>query len=297
MNLLPTFGFKGTVLPVIDKTDKLYLLIENDCEHRVLLNVVSFEFNKFVNIDSKSSKLIRVGNFTSDFQLRVFYHGQELFDFDCNEISKSFLLFYSNYIFKKETESSEISFSVDFSNGLKLNTKSNKPQNLFIQIIDDDKNEILCEDNFISGESYLFNPNKFVKYKISVYNEIGDKLYNYSLDLKDKQIWIKLESSSVGETVSWIPYIDEFRKKHQCKVLCTTYWNNLFKTEYPNITFIEPTEFVKHSDVFSIYKIRSNIQDNNFEEVVCERLGLELKKFNLNPVLEHIKKNAITNPI
>lgn len=297
MIILPTFGFKGTVLPVIDKTDKLYLLIENDNEHRVLLNIASINVNKFVDIKPKSSKIVLSGNFRSNLQLKIFYMGHELFDFNSDEINKEHLLIYSDYILKKETELADVCFYPTFTNGLKLDIKSNKPQILYIKIVDNDKNEILCEDNFISNEPFIFESTKFLNYGISVYNINGQEIYNYKLNLENKKVWIKLENSSIGESISWVPYVEEFRKKHKCDVFCTTYWNNLFVVEYPNIQFVGIDEVVNINALFAVYKIRCNDKDENSQKTIYDSLGLDYKEIKLNPVLEHIKKISISNTI
>lgn len=295
MNILPTFGFKGMILPVVDSTDKFYLLIENDNDHRVLLNLISSEINKFVNIESKSSKIIRVGSFKSNIQLKVFYMGQELFDFFCDEIKKQHILIYSDYILKKEMVAGDISFYSTFTNGVKVESVSDKPQSLYITITNKDTNEILCEDNFISNEPYVFNNNKFVNYNISVYNADGQKIYKYDLDLKDKMVWIKLESVSIGETIAWIPYVEEFRKKHQCKLFCTTYWNNLFVTEYSNIKFIGNDEVIDLNTLFAAYKIKHSDSEEKIQRIASESLGTEIQETKLNEVLEHIKEISISN--
>jgi len=185
MNLFPTFGFNGLVLPFIDKTDRLYLLVDNKNNHRVLLNVVSSDFNKFINIDANSSKIIQSGTYKTGFQLKMFYLGQELFDFNCDEIDKNHLSIYSNYILTKETGVGNVSFSLSTENGLLLTTESDKPQILYIQIIDVDHNEIIHEDVFISNEPYKFKLDRFQRFGICVYNENGQKIYNYHQNEKE----------------------------------------------------------------------------------------------------------------
>jgi hypothetical protein len=297
MNLYPTFGFQGTILPVVDKTDKFYLVIENDSEHRILLNIVSVDVNKFVNIKPKSSKIIRTGNYKPTLELKAFYLGNELFNFNCEDIKKEDLMVYSNYILKKELGRDEVSFYLNFTDGLKLTAVSDKPQNLYIIITDIDKNQILVEDSFISNEPYTVLNDKFVNYNITVFDETGQKIYDYNLDLKNKKVWIKLESLSVGESIDWVPYVDEFRKKHQCETLCTTHWNNLFISEYPNINFIPSDGVVDSTDLFAIYKIRHSETNTDLQKIASEALGLEYKEIKLNNVLEHMKEISTNNTI
>lgn len=181
MNLSPIFGFKGTVLPIVDAADRFYLLIENDNKCRVLLNIVSRDANKFENIESNSSRIIRFGNYNPATELKIFYLGQELFDFKCNEIQKEHLIAYSEYVFKKETVVENVFFQLTVGSGFELIAESNRPQKLYIQVVDNDKNEIVHEDNFLSVEPYVFRQKGFVNYGISVYNVNGQKVYSYDL--------------------------------------------------------------------------------------------------------------------
>ena len=78
----------------------------------------------------------------------------------------------------------------------------------------------------------------YQNWMIKIWDE-NDLLLNYGFDLKDKTVLIAFVSNAIGDTLAWIPYIEEFRKKHKCKVHCVTFHNNLFKTEYPDIYFID----------------------------------------------------------
>jgi autotransporter strand-loop-strand O-heptosyltransferase len=46
------------------------------------------------------------------------------------------------------------------------------------------------------------------------------------------------ESSSLGDTIAWLPYCEEFRKKHNCTVIVSTFRNELFESVYPNLEFV-----------------------------------------------------------
>lgn len=65
-----------------------------------------------------------------------------------------------------------------------------------------------------------------------------------SIEIKYNKVLICLDSNSLGDTIAWMPYAEEFRKKHKCKVVLSTFWNKFFKKEYPEIEFIEPGKVV-----------------------------------------------------
>ena len=64
------------------------------------------------------------------------------------------------------------------------------------------------------------------------------------LDLTGQRVLISLESNSIGDTIGWTPYAVEFAKKHNCKVILSTFNNSWFKgiDAYKDIEFIEPGE-------------------------------------------------------
>ena len=68
------------------------------------------------------------------------------------------------------------------------------------------------------------------------------------MDLEDKKVMIQFDSKALGDTIAWIPYVDEFRKKHNCKVYCSTFHNHLFQNQYPNVHFVKSGE-----EVFNLY--------------------------------------------
>lgn len=63
--------------------------------------------------------------------------------------------------------------------------------------------------------------------------------------LKDKRVFISFDSSALGDTIAWIPYVLEFQKRYQCKVIVSTFKNFLFKDIYPELEFVEPGSTVE----------------------------------------------------
>jgi autotransporter strand-loop-strand O-heptosyltransferase len=78
-------------------------------------------------------------------------------------------------------------------------------------------------------------------------------IYVYKFNLKNQKVFITFESSSLGDSIAWIPYVLEFKNKHNCEVVVSTFWNKLFKKSYPEITFTEPGQNV--NNLLAMYKI------------------------------------------
>ena len=59
--------------------------------------------------------------------------------------------------------------------------------------------------------------------------------------LKNKVVYISLNTRALGDTLAWFPYIEEFRLKHGCFVRClfkNSEFIDLFKNNYPSIEFL-----------------------------------------------------------
>jgi autotransporter strand-loop-strand O-heptosyltransferase len=77
--------------------------------------------------------------------------------------------------------------------------------------------------------------------------------FSYPFTLTGKKVYIALDSRSLGDTLAWMPYVEEFRKKHNCTVVCSTFNNALFRDTYSEIEFTEPGDVVH--GITAMYKI------------------------------------------
>ena len=91
-------------------------------------------------------------------------------------------------------------------------------------------------------------------------------------------------SKALGDTIAWIPYFEEFRKKHKCHIIASGWWNNLFA--YPEIEFVESGS--AHKDIYAVYEIGcfdgqkfKNPRDwrtVRMQEIATDILGLKYKE-------------------
>ncbi len=131
----------------------------------------------------------------------------------------------------------------------------------------------------------------YVDWNIVVEDLATGEIQHCTLELTNERVYIALDSRSLGDTLAWIPYVDEFRKKHRCNMVCSTFWNAMFKDQYPDITFVEPGTAVH--DIMAMYTIglfydeKNNVDffknPNNptsvpLQRVATDILGLEYKE-------------------
>jgi autotransporter strand-loop-strand O-heptosyltransferase len=93
----------------------------------------------------------------------------------------------------------------------------------------------------------------FVPWKIQITDSAGNLFHEYNYNASGKRVYIAFDSRALGDTLSWIPYVDEFRKQHNCTVVCSTFMNDLFVNEYKDIEFVEPGTSV--SGLYGMYSL------------------------------------------
>mgnify|MGYP001344760887 CR=1 FL=1 len=69
------------------------------------------------------------------------------------------------------------------------------------------------------------------------YNEV---IFEYISNLENKIVLIVVNTDSLGDIIAWLPQVEEFRKKHNCKIICwlSDNYSYLFKKTYSHFKFI-----------------------------------------------------------
>jgi len=138
-----------------------------------------------------------------------------------------------------------------------------------------DENDVCQYQSVIKSNSWVrLNRQYYTKWKTYVYQD-GELIYENILDLHGKRVFIAFESKSLGDTLAWIGYCEEFRKKHQCKVIVSTFWNKIL--DYPNIEFVEPGSSV---NCYAMYKL-GYFYDTNKEPVQPNTIPLQKAASNI----------------
>lgn len=121
-----------------------------------------------------------------------------------------------------------------------------------------------------------------------------------SFNPKNKTIFIKMDAYALGDNIAWIPYVEEFRLKHECNVICSTFYNDLFKKIYPNIIFAPIN--LNLENVYAQYYIGASNDINSKESpvlvdstrlqyVASKTLGLD--DIEIRPQIEKNFNNVI----
>lgn len=83
------------------------------------------------------------------------------------------------------------------------------------------------------NRKYLSDLVIVIKYQEQVVQEIS-----LLEELEGQTVLISFESSSLGDSLAWIPYCLQFQEVYKCTVIVSTFKNELFESVYPELTFI-----------------------------------------------------------
>jgi autotransporter strand-loop-strand O-heptosyltransferase len=139
-----------------------------------------------------------------------------------------------------------------FVKGPFVEIKGLKKAEYIVEFIDRETDKVLFKSTIGNNCWCKCNIEYFVDWKIVIY-ENGKKWAQYDYQPDGKKVYIALDSRALGDTLAWFPYLEEFRKKHNCKLVVSTFMNDFFSTEYPNIEFIKPGDTA--ADLYAMYAI------------------------------------------
>ena len=138
----------------------------------------------------------------------------------------------------------------NFINGPYLEITGTSTSKFRVEFYDGDK--LIFDDTISCGHWVKLDRQYYTKWRTVVYKD-DVLVMDDVLDLKDKNVLIGMESSSLGDTIAWIEYVLQFQFVHTCRVTISTFKNFLFEEVYPELDFVEPGAAV--SGVYAQYNI------------------------------------------
>jgi len=168
----------------------------------------------------------------------------------------------------------------------KVTIHSKENTTYYVTFIDMAKDEVVASGCVQSGGAISASRNWFTWWKIKVYKG-NECVYSTRFDPTDKVVFIKCDARALGDNLAWVPYFEEFRKAHNCKVICSTFFNELFEKEYPNLLFVAPNTRI--GNVYAQYYVGTQKPDNyiysprpygkiRLQETPTDILGLPFKE-------------------
>lgn len=149
--------------------------------------------------------------------------------------------------------------------------------------------EAICKSNQVALANYNQCYNDWI---IDIYQN-NQLIESNVFDVTNKVVFIKMDATALGDNIAWIPYVEEFRKTRNCTVICSTFFNDLFKDIYPDILFVQPNTNIEN--IYTQYYIGATYDNNikyspvNADSVPLQEIPsaiLKLPSVELRPPLE-----------
>jgi len=140
----------------------------------------------------------------------------------------------------------------------------------------DDKENLVYNTELSSGMYSKLNRTYYTKWKTKLF--VDDLTFEHEFDLENSRVFIVFESSSLGDTIAWMPYCEEFRKKHNCHVIVSSFINSMFEDQYPKIEFVTRDTVVLN--IKALYRL-GWFYDYNKEPVLPSTIPLQKSAANI----------------
>ncbi len=190
---------------------------------------------------------------------------------------------YSNTkILNIKTKDVKNTFNVNFVDGAFLEVLGPVEQEYNVKFINTKTNRVIHQSTIKNNMWTRTNIKYCISWKIEVYT--GNRLvFEYKWNPEGRKVYIHLDSGALGDTLAWFPYVEEFRKTFKCSVVCSTFHNDWFEGNYPDLEFVKPGTEVK--DIYAMYNIGWFYDGNN---VVFDKIPIDFKKYPLQQTASEI---------
>jgi autotransporter strand-loop-strand O-heptosyltransferase len=170
----------------------------------------------------------------------------------------------------------DVRFVQNFINQPLLEIKGNSGKEYDVKFFDE--YDVCHYSQKIPSNSWIrLNRQYYTKWTTKIWDG-ENQIYEYTLTYEGKRVYIAFDSKSLGDNISWIPYVLEFKKKHNCHVIVSTFWNHLFKSVYPEIEFINPGDSAHN--IHGMYKV-GWFYDKNMEPELPNVIPLQKAATNI----------------
>lgn len=148
------------------------------------------------------------------------------------------------------TPSLNITLNTHSIDGYFLELVTNLSNEFDVEVFDD-KEKLVYKTKLKSGMYSKLNRKYHTNWKTKL--SLSGVTFEHQFNLENSRVFIVFESSSLGDTIAWVPYCEEFRKKHNCHVIVSTFRNEMFEKLYPNLEFVPRGTVV--NNIKALYKL------------------------------------------
>ena len=198
----------------------------------------------------------------------------------------------------------------NFIDGARVEVLSDEPGLFWVEFIDQDSQKILHSAMVRQNRFVKANIKYFVNFHIKVTSQADQKIiFEHHYNARRQKILFVIGSYALGDAIAWIPQIENFRKRHRCKVVVAGNHAALFAKNYPYLQFVPLGEDV--SNVYAMYKVGlyfdkhghgpgeinmqhhpADFRDGSVAKIAADILGLPFEPTRANVVFDKMEPPA-----
>jgi autotransporter strand-loop-strand O-heptosyltransferase len=231
------------------------------CERNTLdvYNKIKYVIANYDELQKKALETAQKYDWTkiTDLLEQIYYNVIDIKEnFTNKKMTEKIVDIYDNsHLIRKEPKEPKIDFNVTFNEGPRIDISRVHSMNKEFHVDFIDKNDMVSLFGLDVGMGQWAKANRkwFTNWRISLKDKETNEIKDIDFNAEYKNVLIQFESRSLGDTIAWFPYVEEFRKKHNCIMYCATHHNYFFEKSYPDINFI-PIEGAVNN-LYATYKI------------------------------------------
>ena len=118
----------------------------------------------------------------------------------------------------------------------------------------------------------------------------GEVKFNHTFDARGKRVLVCMGSKALGDTLAWIPYIEEFRKKWDCHMICSSWWIDIL--DYPEIEFVKPGSPVQN--IYASFNVgcfdnQLELNVENWRTTILQKVSADILGIDYEPIKTKLK--------
>ncbi len=279
LTLLEALSCELPVVGTYNGTKKIDGLFVTDRDVKSIVDSIQYVMNNYIDITKKIKHSIKQHDWSRIVE-RLDGMYQSIKSIKTNvinqEAKQAYIKAYDTTDKKYVEPIENLEIFTHFVDGPFLEVKGNSDKKYRVQFVDD--NGLVHYEDTIGCNMWVrLNRKYFTKWRVNIY-EGSTLVHTKILNFENQRVLIGLDSKSLGDTLAWFPYIEEFKNKHRCKIIASTFHNDFFKNSYPDIEFVEPGTVVHN--IIAKYEI-GWFYDNNKEPELPNTIPLQKTATNI----------------
>jgi autotransporter strand-loop-strand O-heptosyltransferase len=243
-----------------------------------MVEIVYDNKSTFYVVKKGQYQLQQIGKYKKGETIQVFYQGVEVFSENLSENYEDF--YYKNKI-ELSNQKSNRKVNINFIDGPYVEITDDIILKYNIKFINKKNNKVEYELDLESNRWAKCNKKYYIDWLIQIRGIDNDFEHDYHFTTENKRFLISFESKSLGDNLAFIPYVEKFRKENKCRIVCSTFHNDVFKKEYPEIEFISPGSNVHN--INGLYRLGLFYDQNK---------KIDYDRHPINPLKEPLQKIA-----